>query len=82
MTEKKVIVYSTPICPYCHMVKDFLKERGVEFEDIDVARDQEKAKEMMSKSGQMGVPQIEINGKIIVGFDNAAIERELEAGRE
>lgn len=79
MKENKVIVYSTTTCPYCHMVKDFLKEKGVEFEDIDVARDQEKAKEMMSKSGQMGVPQIEINGKIIVGFDKAAIERELEA---
>lgn len=81
MTEKEVIVYSTTTCPYCHMVKDFLKEKGVEFEDIDVARDQEKAKEMMSKSGQMGVPQIEINGKIVVGFDKAAIERELEAGK-
>lgn len=82
MTEKRVIVYSTPTCPYCHMVKDFLKEKGIEFEDIDVARNHEKAREMMAKSGQMGVPQIEINGKIIVGFDKAAIERELEAGRE
>jgi len=82
MTGKKVILYSTPTCPYCHMAKDFLKEKGVEFEDIDVSRDQEKAKEMMSMSGQMGVPQIEINGKIIVGFDKAAIERGLEAGKE
>ena len=51
-----VKVYSTPTCPYCHMVKDFLKEKGVEFEDIDVASDQAAAKEMIGKSGQMGVP--------------------------
>ena len=73
-----VKVYSTPACPYCHMLKDFLKEKGVEFEDIDVAADQEAAREMIEKSGQMGVPQIEINGKIIVGFNKEAIERELE----
>ena len=74
----KIKVYSTPTCPYCHMLKDFLKEKGVEFEDIDVAADQEAAKEMVKKSGQMGVPQIEINGKIIVGFDKPVIEAELE----
>ncbi len=71
-------VYSTPTCPWCHALKDFLREKNVEFEDIDVSKDQEKAKEMIEKSGQMGVPQIEINGKIIVGFDKAAIEKELE----
>ncbi len=76
----KVKVYSTPTCPYCHMVKEFLSQRKVEFDDIDVAADHEAAKEMISKSGQMGVPQIEINGKIIVGFDRPAIEKELEKG--
>lgn len=70
-------VYSTPICPHCVMLKDFLKERGIEFEDIDVSRDQEKAREMVEKSGQMGVPVVEINGKIIVGFDREALEKEL-----
>ena len=77
MVGKKVKVYSTSTCPYCHMVKEFLKEKGVEFEDVDVSRNQEAAHEMIKKSGQMGVPQIEINGKIIVGFDKEAIEREL-----
>jgi glutaredoxin-like YruB-family protein len=73
----KVKVYSTPTCPYCDMVKDFLKDKGVEFEEVDVAADHEAAREMIQKSGQMGVPQIEVNGKIIVGFDRAALEKEL-----
>ena len=73
----KIKVYTTPTCPWCHKVKDFLKEKKVEFEEVDVAADQEAAKKMVEKSGQMGVPQIEINGKMIVGFDQAAIEEEL-----
>jgi len=75
---EKPIVYSTPMCPWCNVMKEFLKEKGIEFEEIDVSKDQTKAQEMIEKSGQMGVPQIEINGKIIVGFDKAAIEKELE----
>ena len=74
----KIKVYSTETCPYCHMVKDFLREKKVEFEDIDVSKDHKAAKEMISKSGQMGVPQIEINGKIIVGFNKEEIEKELK----
>ncbi len=74
----KVKVYSTPTCPYCHMLKEFLNQKKVEFDDIDVAADHDAAKEMIQKSGQMGVPQIEINGKLIVGFDKPAIEKELE----
>lgn len=73
-----VKVYSTPTCPFCHMAKDFLKSKGVEFEDLDVSSDRKAAQEMIQKSGQMGVPVIEINGKIIVGFDRNAIERELK----
>ena len=72
-------VYSTPTCPYCHLAKDFLKEKGVEFEDIDVSVDQEAAQKMVAKSGQMGVPQIEINGKMILGFDKEQIEKEIGA---
>ncbi len=64
----KVLVYSTPTCPYCHMAKDYFKNNGVEFTDYNVALDQEKAQEMIKKSGQMGVPVIDINGQIIVGF--------------
>ncbi len=73
----KVKVYSTPICPFCRMAKEFLKEKGIEFEDIDVSKDQKAAQEMIEKSGQMGVPVIEIDGKIVVGFDKEKIEKLL-----
>ena len=73
----KIKVYTTPTCPYCHMLKHFLEEKGVEYEDVNVAEDQNAAREMIGKSGQMGVPQMEINGKMIVGFDREAIEKEL-----
>jgi len=74
----KIKVYTTSTCPWCHKVKAFLKEKKVAFEEVDVASDQEAAKKMVQKSGQMGVPQIEINGKMIVGFDRDAIEKELK----
>jgi glutaredoxin 3 len=73
----KIKVYSTPTCPWCVKVKEYLKEKHVEFEDIDVSVNQDEAKKMMEKSGQMGVPQIEINDKMIVGFDKEQIDAEL-----
>lgn len=72
-----IIVYSTPTCPYCYLVKDYLKAKGIEFEEKDVSKDREAAREMIAKSGQMGVPQIDINGKIIIGFNRDAIDEEL-----
>jgi glutaredoxin-like YruB-family protein len=77
MAEHKVKVYSTQTCPWCKKVKEFLTEKKVEFEDIDVGADQEASKEMVDKSGQMGVPVIDIDGKIIVGFDKEALEKAL-----
>jgi glutaredoxin-like YruB-family protein len=74
----KVKVYSTPTCPYCVKAKEFLKENNIEFEDIDVSSNQEAAKEMVEKSGQMGVPVLEIGDKIIVGFDKEALKKELD----
>ena len=74
---KKVKVYSTKTCPWCIKVKDFLKSKNVKFENIDVGVDQKAAEEMVEKSGQMGVPVTEINGKIIVGYDKEAIEKAL-----
>jgi len=65
----KVIVYGTPTCPWCDKVKDWLKENKVEFEYIDVAADQDKVKEMVEKTGQMGVPVIDVDGTIVIGFD-------------
>ncbi|MEM3154908.1 MAG: glutaredoxin domain-containing protein [Candidatus Woesearchaeota archaeon] len=76
--KPKVIVYSTPTCPYCHAAKEFLKENKIEFKDIDVSKDQAKAQEMIEKSGQMGVPVLDINGTIIVGYDKEAIKKALK----
>lgn len=74
----KVKVYSTPTCPWCHKAKDFFKANNVEFDDLDVSVNEEARKEMVEKSGQMGVPVIDIDGKVIVGFDQEAIKKELK----
>ncbi|MCX7709717.1 MAG: glutathione S-transferase N-terminal domain-containing protein [Clostridia bacterium] len=74
-----VKVYSTPTCPWCTVAKKYLSSKNVEFEDIDVSKDREAAMEMVQKSGQRGVPVIDVHGNIIVGFDQGAIDRYLEA---
>lgn len=74
----EVKVYSTPTCPYCKMTKEFLKQHKVKFKDIDVSKDQTAANEMVRKSGQMGVPVIEIGDTIIVGYDRDAISKALK----
>jgi glutaredoxin-like YruB-family protein len=74
----KVIVYSTSTCPYCVMAKDWLKQKKVEFEDVNVGIDQNRAKEMIKKSGQMGVPVIDIDGDVIIGFDRPKMEASLK----
>jgi len=71
---KKVVIYSTPTCHFCHMAKDYFGEKGVAFEDYNVAEDLEKRQEMMDKSGQMGVPVIFIGEEMIIGFDQAKID--------
>lgn len=73
----KIRVFSTPICPYCVTLKNFLKERNFEFEDIDVSQSEEAAKEMVEKTGQMGVPVMEIDGEYIIGFDREKISKLL-----
>lgn len=75
--DKNITVYSTPTCPFCIRVKQFLKDNNVKFSDIDVSSDSEKADEMIKKSGQMGVPVIEIDGAIVVGFDKEKIKEML-----
>ena len=75
--DKKVMVYSTPTCPFCVKTKQFLKDNDIEFEDIDVSADQNKAQEMVDKSRQMGVPVLEVAGEIIVGFDKEKISNAL-----
>ena len=65
----KVKMYSSPLCPYCAMAKDFLNKHGVKFEDANVQEDQSAAIEMIEKTGQNGVPVIDVDGQIIIGFD-------------
>ena len=80
---KKIVIYSTPTCHFCHAAKEFFTANNVEFTDHDVTTDQEKLKEMVTRSGQMGVPVIIIsdedgsNEEIIVGFDEARIRQTL-----
>jgi len=77
MADKKVVIYSTPTCPYCKRAKDYLSRKGIRYTDIDVAQDKEKAKEMTQKSGQMSVPVIIIDDEIEVGFNQALLDKLL-----
>ncbi len=72
-------VYSTNTCPYCVMAKDYLKKNKVDFKDVNVGEDQEQAREMVEKSGQMGVPVLDIDGEIVVGFDRNRIDSILKS---
>jgi len=71
-------VFSTPFCIYCVSLKQFLKEHNIEFEEVDVSKDKVAQEEMIKKSGQMGVPVVEIDGEIIVGFDKNKISELLK----
>ena len=74
---KNVIIYSTSTCPWCIRAKQFLKDNNVQYADFDVSSNSEKAEEMTQKSGQMGVPVVDIEGTIIVGFDKEKIKQAL-----
>ena len=73
-----VKIYSTPTCVYCKTLKAYLTKREVKFEDIDVSKDEKQLQEMIKSSGQMGVPVIDIDGEIIVGFDKTKIDSLLK----
>ena len=74
----KVVIYSTPSCPYCTMAKEYFKSKKIKYTEYDVSSDEKKAHEMIEKSDQMGVPVIDIDGKIIIGFAKPKIEAALE----
>ncbi len=76
---KNIIIYSTPTCTYCNAAKTYLKGKGLAYSEFNVAADTEKRKEMVDKSGQLGVPVIDIGGKVVVGFDEEEIEAALAA---
>jgi len=75
--KMSVTVYSTTTCPWCVKAKDYLKSKGIEFNDINVSLDPRAAQEMIEKSGQRGVPVLDINGNIVVGFDKPQIDKLL-----
>ncbi|MGB9619262.1 MAG: glutaredoxin family protein [Armatimonadota bacterium] len=77
MAEKTVVVYSTPTCPYCTQVKEYLKSRNVPFTDHNVVTDLEARNAMVKKSGQLGVPVIEVDGQIVVGFNRSKLDELL-----
>lgn len=76
-TTKHVTVYSTPTCPYCRQVKDYLAQKGIAFTDHNVASDLEARNSMVQKSGQLGVPVIEVDGQVVIGFNRAKIDELL-----
>ncbi len=75
--QPRVIVFSTPSCPWCNRVKAYLKQKGVRFKDVDVSRDRRAAEDMVRRTGQQGVPVILIGSKAIVGFDKPKIDKYL-----
>ena len=78
--EKKfprVIIFTTPSCSFCRAAKKYLREQGVRFKDVDVSRDAAAARDMLKRSGQQGVPVLDIGGRIVVGFDRPKIDRYL-----
>jgi len=76
--QKSVTLYTTPTCPWCTTVKNYLRKNGVRYSEVDVAADQSAAQSMVSKSGQQGVPQTEIDGQMVIGFDQTKLNQLLE----
>lgn len=72
-----VIIYSTPTCVYCNTLKEYLKDKNVEYKEIDVSRDALELEKMVAISGQMGVPVVDIDGNIVIGFDKQRIDQLL-----
>ena len=77
-----VKVYSTPTCVYCKTLKEYLTSHNIEFQDIDVSKDEKDLKEMVKISGQMGVPVLDIDGEVITGFDKVKIDKLLKIGAQ
>ncbi len=75
---KKVRIYSTPTCTYCIVLKRYLDEKGVDYEEVDISKDEKAQKEMVEKTGQMGVPVTEIGEELVIGFDKNKIEELLD----
>ncbi len=72
--EREVIVYSTPTCPWCGVAKKYLEGKGIAYTEVDVSADYQAAMEMVRKTGQQGVPVIEVDGEFVIGFDKARLD--------
>lgn len=77
--SKKVTIYSTPTCHFCHAAKDFMTENNVEFTEVDVSVDTEQRQQMIEMTGQMGVPVIRIDDDVVIGFDEAKVKELLDS---
>ncbi|MDI6888375.1 MAG: glutaredoxin domain-containing protein [Methanocellales archaeon] len=73
-----ITIYTTPTCPFCHRLKDFLTTNKIQFKEVDVSKSQEAAEQLIEKSGQIGVPVIEIDGETIVDFDVQKLKEKLK----
>ncbi len=73
----RVLIFTTPTCPHCRAAKRYLQQRGIPFTEVDVSRDRRAAMDMVRRSGQQGVPVLDIDGRIVVGFNRAKIDRLL-----
>ena len=75
--QKTVTIYSTPVCHFCHMAKEYFADNNIEFTEFNVAQDQDKRQEMIDMTGQMGVPVIRIDNDVVVGFDESKVKELL-----
>ena len=73
----RVLVFTTPTCPWCQRAKSYLRSKSIPFKEVDVTRDQQAARDLVRRTGQMGVPVIEIDGRPVVGFDQRQVDRLL-----
>ncbi len=81
-TNNMTKIYSTPTCVYCKTLKGYLKKNEIEFEDIDVSKDEKQLQKMIKDSGQMGVPVVDIDEEIIIGFDKQKIDELLKINKQ
>ncbi len=77
MSDKEIKVYSTPTCPYCKMVKKFLQDNSISYQDLNVAEDRAALEDIINRSGQMGVPVIDIDGELVIGYNQVQLKEKL-----
>lgn len=79
MAKREVTVYTTPTCSYCQLTKRYLQSQGVQYREVDVSADEDAAKDLVLRTGQFGVPVIDVGGDLVIGFDRRRLEELLQA---